>query len=628
MTTETAHRFCPLCGSQNETQWKFCVSCGKELPGLGGPTTTSVQSDAPADAVTNPDVSGSAVQDAEAAASSLDAIFEHPVGPTAEAETPPSNVRAFPVRTPSEQGPDRLPSADVVEADGSSFDDEVDNEIHRVAATIQRLASHSDGGAALEPMYEEAPPEEATPGADPHEAPGADVAAEDGVAGKHGVPDAETAEAVQDREPDHDLDRAIDADLADWDAAGSEDLAGVDAHTAHVERQLRADGDQEGTPTAAPHVENIDEEEVSQTVASEPEAPTSEPSVAAADAAEPDADDFELFRSLDVPENLPEPRPLAEPARPATSEPPAVAAPEAEPTPLIAAGAAPYQAPAAAAVAETELVAATPTRGTNQTNAPTTAAATPTPTPIGAAAPAADLEIVVSADRSTVSKLERGMTTSTIAAQVATLTTALFGLGIVALLYTLNLRLDRSTTTNDTGPAETIDRYLTFGAQPLMLIAVFAALIALLRWTTIAYSAAWTSGRTQFTIARRTATIAWPIPIANLLLPPLAMHGLWRAARPDDGRPNPWIVLWPILLGIGAFITVVAALITPTGLDQSIRANTFSAMGFAIMTIGFVCLSVAISSVSDAQRQFLHRVHGRAGGFTDDDLLSRLGTGS
>ena len=199
------------------------------------------------------------------------------------------------------------------------------------------------------------------------------------------------------------------------------------------------------------------------------------------------------------------------------------------------------------------------------------------------------------------SELDRALTTS----QLTLIVLGSLGLLTVILLYTLNTSLDAAIESRDLDRAETIDRILAWGVQPLMLVTLVAAILTLVRWSSLSYQAARQIGSSRSPIDER-APASWFVPLVNLVVPPIAMHRNWTSARSTEGTAiNPWIATWPLLLGAGVFLAVVGALKDGSGVVASIRANTWSGIGYALASIGVLVLALALKSVSQEQRSAL-----------------------
>ncbi|MGI9606789.1 MAG: DUF4328 domain-containing protein [Acidimicrobiales bacterium] len=188
--------------------------------------------------------------------------------------------------------------------------------------------------------------------------------------------------------------------------------------------------------------------------------------------------------------------------------------------------------------------------------------------------------------------------------------TTLIGLGTlglltVVLLFALNSRLDNALESNDLSSAQNVDRILAWGVQPIMLIALIIAILSLVRWSAVSDAAARQIGGKATWFGSR-ASLSWFVPLVNLLVPPVAMQSNWMSAsRSKDRGINAWIATWPLLLGVGSFLAVAGALRDTTGVVESIRANTWSGLGYALASIGVVVLALALGSVSTAQRRAL-----------------------
>lgn len=196
------------------------------------------------------------------------------------------------------------------------------------------------------------------------------------------------------------------------------------------------------------------------------------------------------------------------------------------------------------------------------------------------------------------SELDKALTSS----QLTLIVLGALGLITVILLYVLNASLDSAIESRDLGRAQNIDRILAWGIQPLMLATLVAAILTLVRWTSLSYQASQQIGTADSALGRRAAA-AWFVPLVNLVVPPIAMHNNWVSARRSNKKSiNPWIAIWPLFLGVGVFLAIVGAVKDGSGLVDSIRANTWSGIGYALASIGVLVLAFAMKSVSLEQR--------------------------
>lgn len=199
------------------------------------------------------------------------------------------------------------------------------------------------------------------------------------------------------------------------------------------------------------------------------------------------------------------------------------------------------------------------------------------------------------------SELDKALTSS----QLTLIVLGALGLLTVILLYVLNASLDTAIQSRDLSRAQNIDRILAWGVQPLMLATLVAAILTLVRWTSLSYQASQQIESTDSALGRRAAA-AWFVPLVNLVVPPIAMHNNWVSARRSNERSiNPWIAIWPLFLGVGIFLAIVGAVKDGSGLVDSIRANTWSGIGYALASIGVLVLALAMKSVSQEQRSAL-----------------------
>ena len=225
------------------------------------------------------------------------------------------------------------------------------------------------------------------------------------------------------------------------------------------------------------------------------------------------------------------------------------------------------------------------------------------------------------------------------ATQVLSLAAAFLGAMCVLGLFRLNRELDnlgRSLADGEQGNVAAVDdaeQMLERVFQPMFLVAALLSLVVLAIWTRRRHAHALAYGVVEPSLSSAWVGASFFVPLVNIVVPKRGVEETWRASSPGaasdphwDERPTSlWIPTWRLLALIGIALIALGATLDATSIEKSIDANTWSAIGYAVVTLSFLAAIVVVSSINNLQMQ---RDYERETGDLDaefPDLLATIG---
>lgn len=193
--------------------------------------------------------------------------------------------------------------------------------------------------------------------------------------------------------------------------------------------------------------------------------------------------------------------------------------------------------------------------------------------------------------------------------QLVTLVAASLAVAVVGGLVSLNGRLTDFTRTGDADRVQDAEALVENVFQPMFFAASAFVLLGLSWWTLRRRREFHALTLEESRFSDLTAVVSWLIPVVNLVIPVLVLDELWRAGRArSNGRriaeeaPNPWLWAWSGLVGLGVLIAAFAASLSPESIERTIDANTWSAIGYAVIGLGLLALVLTTSAVATTVR--------------------------